>query len=78
MFVFFIFRKRGIIKRYSSFEDVSEYKISWSHIDWYLYPARKFERPTITIFKSSVKENNNSDPTCRCVHEPVLYQTSFV
>jgi hypothetical protein len=34
MFVFFVFDKNGLIKSCSSFEDVSEYKISWSHVDW--------------------------------------------
>jgi hypothetical protein len=34
MFVFFVFNKHGLIKSYSSFEDLSVYKISWSHVDW--------------------------------------------
>jgi hypothetical protein len=33
-FVFFIFNKNGLIKSCSSFEDVSVYKLSWSHVDW--------------------------------------------
>jgi hypothetical protein len=34
MFVFFVFDKNGIIKSCSSFEDLSVFKISWSHVDW--------------------------------------------
>jgi hypothetical protein len=34
MFVIFIFDKNGLIKSYLSFEDLSVYKISCSHIDW--------------------------------------------
>jgi hypothetical protein len=34
MFVFFAFDKNGPIKSYSSFEDLSVYKISRSHVDW--------------------------------------------
>jgi hypothetical protein len=34
MFVFFVFDKNGFIKSCSSFEDLSVYKISLSHIDW--------------------------------------------
>jgi hypothetical protein len=33
MFVFFVFDKNGLIKSCSSFEDLSVYKISWSHVD---------------------------------------------
>jgi hypothetical protein len=32
--VFFVFDKNGLIKSSSSFEDLSVYKISWSHVDW--------------------------------------------
>jgi hypothetical protein len=34
MFVFFVFDKNGLIKSYSSFEDLSVYKILWSHVEW--------------------------------------------
>jgi hypothetical protein len=34
MFVFLVFDKNGIIKSCSSFEDLSVYKISCSHVDW--------------------------------------------
>jgi hypothetical protein len=34
MFVFFVLDKNCLIKSCSSFEDLSVYKISWSHIDW--------------------------------------------
>jgi hypothetical protein len=34
MFVFFVFDKNGFIKSCSSFEDLSLYKVSWSHVDW--------------------------------------------
>jgi hypothetical protein len=34
MSVFFIFDKNGLIKICPSFEDLSVYKISWSHFDW--------------------------------------------
>jgi hypothetical protein len=34
MFVFFVFDKNDLIKSCSSFEDLSVYKISWSHVDW--------------------------------------------
>jgi hypothetical protein len=33
MFVFFVFDKNGLVKRYSSFDDLSVYKIAWSHVD---------------------------------------------
>jgi hypothetical protein len=34
MFVFFVFDKNGLIKSCSSFEDLSAFNISWSHVDW--------------------------------------------
>jgi hypothetical protein len=34
MCVFFVFDKNGLIKSCSSFEDLSVYKIFWSHVDW--------------------------------------------
>jgi hypothetical protein len=34
MFVFFVFDKNCLIKSCSSFEDLSVFKISWSHGDW--------------------------------------------
>jgi hypothetical protein len=33
MFVFFVFNKNGLIKSCSSFQDLSVYKISWTHVD---------------------------------------------
>jgi hypothetical protein len=33
-FVFFVFDKNSLIKSCSSFEDLSVYKILWSHVDW--------------------------------------------
>jgi hypothetical protein len=32
MFVFFVFDKNGLFKSCSSFEDLSVFKISWSHV----------------------------------------------
>jgi hypothetical protein len=37
MFVFFVFDKNGLIKSCSSFDDLSVYKISWSHVDWWKF-----------------------------------------
>jgi hypothetical protein len=34
MFPLFIFCTSGLIKSCSSSEDLSEYKISWSYLDW--------------------------------------------
>jgi hypothetical protein len=34
MFVFFVSDKNGLIKSCSSFEDLSVYKILWSHVGW--------------------------------------------
>jgi hypothetical protein len=34
MFVFFVFDKNSFIKSCSSFENLSVYKMSWSHVDW--------------------------------------------
>jgi hypothetical protein len=34
MFVFFVVDKNVLIKSCSPFEDLSVYKISWSHVDW--------------------------------------------
>jgi hypothetical protein len=34
MFVLFVFEKNCLIKSFSSFEDLSVHKISWSHVDW--------------------------------------------
>jgi hypothetical protein len=34
MFVFFVFRKYGLIKGCTSSEDTSEYKIPWSYVEW--------------------------------------------
>jgi hypothetical protein len=33
-FVFLVFRKNGLTKSHSSSEDLSEYKISWSYVNW--------------------------------------------
>jgi hypothetical protein len=33
MFVFFVFDKNSLTKIYSSFEDLSVYKIWWSHVE---------------------------------------------
>jgi hypothetical protein len=37
IFVFLGFRKSCITKSCLSFEDLSQYKISWSHVDWYKF-----------------------------------------
>jgi hypothetical protein len=37
MFVFFVVDKNGLIKSCSSFEDLTVYKISWSHVEWYKF-----------------------------------------
>jgi hypothetical protein len=34
MFVFFVFRKNGLIKSCSSSEGLSEYKITCFYVDW--------------------------------------------
>jgi hypothetical protein len=34
MFVFVVFDKNGLIKSCLSFQNLSEYKISWSQVDW--------------------------------------------
>jgi hypothetical protein len=34
IFPFFVFRKSGLIKSCSSPEDLSEYKMSWSYVEW--------------------------------------------
>jgi hypothetical protein len=34
MYVFFVFGKSGLMESCSSSEDLSEYKISWSYVDW--------------------------------------------
>jgi hypothetical protein len=34
IFEFFVFDKNGLIKSCSSFEDLSVFKIPWSHVDW--------------------------------------------
>jgi hypothetical protein len=40
MFVFFVFDKNGLTKSCSSFKDLSVYKISWSHVDWFCIHLR--------------------------------------
>jgi hypothetical protein len=42
-----------------------------------LHPPQQFENPTIAIFKSSFKENNYLNNTCRYVHDLSFYQTLF-
>jgi hypothetical protein len=37
MFVFFVFDENGLIKGCSSFEDLSVYKISCSHVEWFKF-----------------------------------------
>jgi hypothetical protein len=37
LFVFFVFDKNGLIKSCSSFEYLSLYKISCSHVDWFKF-----------------------------------------
>jgi hypothetical protein len=36
MFVF-IFDENGLVRSCLSFEDLSVYKISWSHVDWCMF-----------------------------------------
>jgi hypothetical protein len=46
MFVFFVLDKNGLVKSYSSFEDLSVYKIHCPTLTGaVLYPLQKFERP---------------------------------
>jgi hypothetical protein len=37
MFVFLVFPKNGLIKSFSSFQDLSACKISWSHVEWHKF-----------------------------------------
>jgi hypothetical protein len=43
-----------------------------------LHPPQDFQNPTITTFKSPVKENNDSNKTCTYVHFISFHQSSFV
>jgi hypothetical protein len=35
MFIFFVFRKNGLMKSCSSSEDLSEYEILWPYVEWW-------------------------------------------
>jgi hypothetical protein len=50
MLVFFVFDKNGLIKSFSSFEDLSVYKISWSHVDWCKFAS------TLGVWTSGILE----------------------
>jgi hypothetical protein len=47
--------------------------------DWFSFcPNITSKFRAIAMFKSFVKQNNDSNKTCRYIHDLSLYQTSFV
>jgi hypothetical protein len=53
------------------------HKITELYTEWFsVYPNITSNFRTIVIFKNCVKQNNNSNKTCRYVHD--LSQSSFV
>jgi hypothetical protein len=55
------------------------HKITELYTEWFSFYhniTSKFR--TIVIFKNCVKQNNDSNKTCRYVHDLLLYQSSFV
>jgi hypothetical protein len=58
---------------------VTLYKIAEFCTRWFSgYPNITSKFRIIAIFKSFVKENNDSNETCRCGHDLLLNQTSLV
>jgi hypothetical protein len=58
MFVFLVSRKSGLIKRCSSCEELSSYKMSWSHVDWCTFCNHliSLNVPPSTYSKSPLKK----------------------
>jgi hypothetical protein len=55
------------------------HKITEFYTEWFwVCPNTASKFRTTTIFKSFVKQNNDSNKTCRYVHDLLLYQTKFV
>jgi hypothetical protein len=55
------------------------HKITEFYTEWFsVYPNITSKFRTIAIFKNYVKQNNDSNKTCRYVHDLLLYQSSFV
>jgi hypothetical protein len=55
------------------------HKITEFYTEWFsVYHNITSKFRTIVIFKNWVEQNNNSNKTCRYVHDLLLYQSSFV
>jgi hypothetical protein len=55
MLVFFVFHEKGVIKSCSSFEDISLYKMPWSHcLVLVLNPPQMFEYLPFLIVETTV------------------------
>jgi hypothetical protein len=54
-------------------------KITEFYTEWFsVYPHITSKFRTIVIFKNCAKQNNDSNKTCRYVHDLLLYHSSFV
>jgi hypothetical protein len=59
------------------YKDMTLHKITEFYTEWFsVYLNITSEFSTIVIFKNCVKQNNDSNKTCRYVHD--LLQSSFV
>jgi hypothetical protein len=58
MYVFLVHHKGGLIKSWSTSEDLSAYKISWSHVDWckFYIHLRSLKIPPLPYSKVSLKK----------------------
>jgi hypothetical protein len=74
--VFLVHRNSVLISSSSSSEDRSAYKMAWFHFDWckFCMHLTSLKIPPSQL-KCSIKENNESNKTCRYVHGISLYQT---
>jgi hypothetical protein len=55
------------------------HKITEFYTEWFsVYPNITSKFRTIVIFKNFIKQNNDPNQTYRYIHDPLLYQSSFV
>jgi hypothetical protein len=66
-------------RKLNSLQIMTLHKITEFYTEWFsVYPNITSKFRTIAIFKNCVKQKNDSNKTYRCVHDLLLYQSSFV
>jgi hypothetical protein len=66
------------INSLQTYDTAQNYRIVHKAVQRSVCPNTTSKCQTTTIFKISIKENNNSNETCRHVHDLSMYRTSYV